>query len=382
MATQSFNVYVCDGVQVDFALTFPFLSRTHVVAYLDGEPVSFEWMTDSLIRIEPAPENGAELLIRRETPNDTPLATFADGAVIRAPELNKVLRQALYVSQEGRDSVASAMIEDTTGNLDADGRRIVNAADPVDAQDVVTRSYGDEHYGANAAATAIAARDAAIVARNAAQAARAGAEEAEADAVAAKTLAESARDAAEQHKLDAEAAKNQTQAMLDKDKFREVVYVTSPQTINITLADSGKLFVCDPTAGDITFNMLSVASALAQTTPRFSVAIQKIGTSENVVEILPNGTDTIRGEESLSLTLDNQSAILVPDADPNPDDWAALQLGTPLLPNTVNTAQLVTGAVTNDKLEVGLNGRGYRHLSTSAPTSGDGADGDIWYKVV
>lgn len=46
--------------------------------------------------------------------------------------------------------------------------------------------------------------------------------------------------------------------------------------------------------------------------------------------------------------------------------------------NIVDTAQIVSGAVTSAKLEANSNGKGTRTVSTSDPSGG--SDGDIWYK--
>ena len=45
----------------------------------------------------------------------------------------------------------------------------------------------------------------------------------------------------------------------------------------------------------------------------------------------------------------------------------------------IDTAQIVDAAVTDAKIADGLNGKGTRTVSTSAPSGG--ANGDIWYRV-
>lgn len=47
--------------------------------------------------------------------------------------------------------------------------------------------------------------------------------------------------------------------------------------------------------------------------------------------------------------------------------------------NIIDTAQIVDEAVTDVKIADGLNAKGTRTVSTSAPTGG--SDGDIWYRV-
>ena len=47
--------------------------------------------------------------------------------------------------------------------------------------------------------------------------------------------------------------------------------------------------------------------------------------------------------------------------------------------NIIDTPQIVDAAVTDVKIADGLNAKGTRTVSTSAPTGG--SDGDIWYRV-
>jgi hypothetical protein len=48
---------------------------------------------------------------------------------------------------------------------------------------------------------------------------------------------------------------------------------------------------------------------------------------------------------------------------------------------TIVGADIVDGSVSSDKLVPSSNGRGTRTITENAPSSSDGADGDIWYVI-
>ena len=107
MTTQilSYVVYDGDGVTVDYTFDFPYIDRDHVRVYLDQSPLgAFAWMGVGQIRLnEPAPD-GSKLLIRRETPKTSLIATISDASSLRAKDLNLQAQQAVYVAQESADT--------------------------------------------------------------------------------------------------------------------------------------------------------------------------------------------------------------------------------------------------------------------------------------
>lgn len=82
----------------------------------------------------------------------------------------------------------------------------------------------------------------------------------------------------------------------------------------------------------------------------------------------------------------NAPALVNPTATTQPASDSTTKVATTAMvqsaldqSNIVDTAQIVSGAVTSAKLEANSNGKGTRTVSTSDPSGG--SDGDIWYKV-
>ena len=82
----------------------------------------------------------------------------------------------------------------------------------------------------------------------------------------------------------------------------------------------------------------------------------------------------------------NAPALVNPTATTQPASDSTTKVATTAMvqsaldqSNIVDTAQIVSGAVTSAKLEANSNGKGTRTVSTSDPSGG--SNGDIWYKV-
>lgn len=100
----SFVVYDGDGSTLDYTFDFGYLDRNHVKAYIDDVASgSFTWTGPFSIRFYTAPAAGTKVRIARETPSAQPLVTIANGASLRAEDLNRQALQSMYVSQESAD---------------------------------------------------------------------------------------------------------------------------------------------------------------------------------------------------------------------------------------------------------------------------------------
>jgi|GEM_PF-3446307 len=88
-----------DGIIDTFDLSFPYLRRAHVKAYIGGKAVGISWVNDTRVRTGPVAALGVEIMIRRETPL-TPLHVIQDNRPLPGAAYNEVLTQALYYSQE------------------------------------------------------------------------------------------------------------------------------------------------------------------------------------------------------------------------------------------------------------------------------------------
>ena len=64
--------YTADGSTQTFAVTFPFISRSHVSVEVDGVAATFTWNNDSQILISsPTLSGGEAVLLIRSTSRDT-----------------------------------------------------------------------------------------------------------------------------------------------------------------------------------------------------------------------------------------------------------------------------------------------------------------------
>jgi hypothetical protein len=108
--------YVGNGSTTDFAVTFDYLDRTHVVVRVDrvettavGATYTFTWLNDTTIRVETvidglAPSVGAEVEFIRRTPIDTPAVVFGGGAALSSENLNKNSEYLTFALQEATDT--------------------------------------------------------------------------------------------------------------------------------------------------------------------------------------------------------------------------------------------------------------------------------------
>jgi hypothetical protein len=104
----------------------------------------------------------------------------------------------LYTSQESADELEQAIIQDATGQYDADNRRIINVGDPVNAQDAATKTWVESTYSSavtsasnSATAAASSATSASTSATAAATSATAASNSATAAAASESTVASS-----------------------------------------------------------------------------------------------------------------------------------------------------------------------------------------------
>jgi microcystin-dependent protein len=136
--------YLGDGVNSLFSVSFPYLSKAHVKVFVDGvEDISFTWTTSASITTTTVPANGAIVFIKRVSPT-APLVDFVDGSTLTENLLDTSTVQSLYVAEESRDNLSDTLQKDTLDNTwDGDTLRIKNVVNPVDPQDVATKSWSE-----------------------------------------------------------------------------------------------------------------------------------------------------------------------------------------------------------------------------------------------
>lgn len=169
--------YNGNGSVNQFAIPFDYTSVTEVVVTRANGAVTYFYVNPALIQITSPTALGVGdfLTIRRVTDIDEPVVVFKNGSGTTGGQLNAMVTQLLNGLQEASDLAATGVYPAIDGALDAQNRKIKNVADPTNAQDAVTKAYGDANYGGAAVSGAAASAAAALVSQNAAAASAAAA---------------------------------------------------------------------------------------------------------------------------------------------------------------------------------------------------------------
>lgn len=124
--------YTADGSTQTFAVTFPFISRTHVTVTVDGSSDTFTWNNDSQIVVGTTLSGGELVLIKRTTSQATRLVDYTDGSNLTENDMDLDSKQAFYMAQEALDELTlfdDDTVATTAGHiLVADGTDFVNVA--------------------------------------------------------------------------------------------------------------------------------------------------------------------------------------------------------------------------------------------------------------
>ena len=98
--------YTADGSTQAFAVTFPFISRSHVSVEVDGVAATFTWNNDSQILISsPTLSGGEAVLLIRSTSQGIRLVDYVDGSNLTETDLDLDSKQAFYMAQESLDEL-------------------------------------------------------------------------------------------------------------------------------------------------------------------------------------------------------------------------------------------------------------------------------------
>ena len=154
--------YTGDGNTTSFAYTFATLSgqqENHIIVEVDDSTTtggkfevvdSADYTIDAsagTITFDTAPESGARIRIKRDSDASTLLVDFKNGTVLPERDLDLAYLHNLFLNEEIEEgSGKKTLVKDANGNYDGDSVKLVNLADPENAQDAVTKGYADGRY--------------------------------------------------------------------------------------------------------------------------------------------------------------------------------------------------------------------------------------------
>lgn len=148
-------IYQGDGNTTSFTVPFDYLKKTFVKVFLDtstelkggsSSDASADYYFKDATTIQLTkivPTSTQTITIRRYTSATERVASFRDGSVLYAKDLDISQVQAFHIAEEGRDILNDALTVNREGDWDAKGKRITRVGNPVDSTDAVTKGYVD-----------------------------------------------------------------------------------------------------------------------------------------------------------------------------------------------------------------------------------------------
>lgn len=156
MSVITSNTYTGDGTTVLFSVTFPYIEAADVEVLVNDVSKTYltDWnfSTESVVQITPAPPSGQSVVIQRNTAEGQLKATFFPGSAIRARDLNNNFTQSLYVVQEDKNIASSAVATANTAKTTAD-TAIATANSATTAANSATSTANTANTNASAAVT-------------------------------------------------------------------------------------------------------------------------------------------------------------------------------------------------------------------------------------
>lgn len=125
----------------NFTVPFPYISKDHVKASVDGTDVTFTWVNNNTIKLSTAPAVGAIIDIRRETERVNLLVDFQDASTITEQQLDLAAQQTFYIAQEAFDATGGTMAVANDGSYSANGRRLSLVGYPDSDDDAANVQY-------------------------------------------------------------------------------------------------------------------------------------------------------------------------------------------------------------------------------------------------
>jgi hypothetical protein len=144
----SYVLYTGNGTTTNYTFPFEYLNASDIKVRVNGVLTGYTFLNESTVTISPAPSVGSIIEIRRETITESPPVDFADGSVLLERDLDLLARYNLFATQEAYDIANDGMSQNLSGSLDAQDRRIVNVANPIDPKDAVNKQSLQYDYPA------------------------------------------------------------------------------------------------------------------------------------------------------------------------------------------------------------------------------------------
>lgn len=134
-----------DGTTKEYYFGFDYLNPEYIKVAVGGTSLSYPTdysVVDRKVILTEVPEKGAEIWIHRQTESSR-IIQWADGAFIKASQMTLESLQQLHLIEETQDYIMLNSISTYPDgeNFNALGHRIINVADPTEAQDAVTKHY-------------------------------------------------------------------------------------------------------------------------------------------------------------------------------------------------------------------------------------------------
>ncbi|CAB4139230.1 Pectate lyase superfamily protein [uncultured Caudovirales phage] len=341
----SYVRYSGNGSTTNYTFSFPTISQDHIKVRVNGSLVTnWSFLSASTIQFAVAPANAAVIEIRRETPKESAIVNFTDGSVLLERDLDLLATWQLYVAQETEDDLEDTIKTDSLGRFDANNKRIINVADPVNAQDAVTKTWAETGMSsqlAQATSQATAAAGSATAAAGSASAAATSASNASTSASNAATSASGASTSATAAAGSATAAANSATAAGTS--------ATNANTSALAAAASATA-----AAG-------SATTATTQATNAAASAVNAANSAAAAATALDNFDDRYLGQKASDPSVDNDGNALITGA---------------LYYNTTDSAMRVytgTGWINASSAQVATM-KTYVYVATAAQTTFTGND--------
>lgn len=341
----SYVRYSGNGSTTNYTFSFPTISTDHIKVRVNGTLVTtWSFLSSSTIQFAAAPANAAVIEIRRETPKESAIVNFTDGSVLLERDLDLLATWQLYVAQETEDDLEDTIRVDSQGRFDALNKRIINVADPVNAQDAVTKNWAETAMSsqlAQATAQATASAGSATASAGSASAAATSASNASTSESNAATSATGASTSATAASGSATAAANSATAAGTS--------ATNANTSALAAASSATA-----AAG-------SATTATTQATNAAASAVNAANSAAAAATALDNFDDRYLGQKASDPSVDNDGNALITGA---------------LYYNTADSAMRVytgTGWINASSAQVATM-KTYVFVATAAQTTFSGND--------